>query len=180
MNVALCDLDGTLVDTDQANFLAYQKAVKQVLGQSMSIPTTFEGRFEKADLFEVLPSLDHETWLEIVRTKNELADEFVDETVLNVNVLEQLKTWIQREEAFLVTRSVRSRAMSVLRYHGLLECFKGGFFAEDYQAGDSKYRHAMRCLKIQFKDVQVFENEWCEIGGLLTAGLPEKNVVLVK
>ena len=55
-NILLVDMDGTLIETNYANYLSYQKAVKEIL--SIDINYNFRERFTRKTLRDILPLID--------------------------------------------------------------------------------------------------------------------------
>jgi beta-phosphoglucomutase len=58
--VLFFDMDGTLIDTDFANFLSYQEAIKSVIQSETEIQYVPNERFNRTTLNKVVPSLTKE------------------------------------------------------------------------------------------------------------------------
>ena len=53
------DLDGTLVDSDIANFYAYRDAIKEIIGIDIAIS---DGRFTRDKLLKLFPEMTKEQY----------------------------------------------------------------------------------------------------------------------
>jgi beta-phosphoglucomutase len=58
--VLFFDMDGTLIDTDFANFLSYQEAIKSVMQSETEIQYVPNERFNRSTLNKLVPSLTEE------------------------------------------------------------------------------------------------------------------------
>ena len=54
-NIFLCDLDGTLIETDYANYLSYMQALEEETGQKHDIPFNPRKRFNREELKVKIP-----------------------------------------------------------------------------------------------------------------------------
>lgn len=77
-----CDMDGTLVDTDYANYLSYRRAVIEGTCGAHDVELTDE-RLNRESLKKRLPSLTATQFDVIASLKTEYFTEFVSETRLN-------------------------------------------------------------------------------------------------
>lgn len=69
-NVLLVDMDGTLIETNYANYLSYQKAVKEIL--SIDINYNFRERFTRKTLRDILPLIDDNIFNNIIKLKKSI------------------------------------------------------------------------------------------------------------
>ena len=67
--VLFFDMDGTLIDTDFANFLSYQEAIKSVVQSETEIQYVPNERFNRTTLNKVIPNLTEEKIVEIIKQK---------------------------------------------------------------------------------------------------------------
>jgi beta-phosphoglucomutase len=179
-SIVCFDLDGTLIQTDKANNLAYEKAVRWVLGHNMTLPSEPGQRFEKKSLMTSFPHLsDHETQA-IVSLKGVFYNEFLAETHINSSIFEQLKMSAEHKLTILITKANIKRAKMLLEYHRLTEYFQAFFSLDQVSGSHNKYAAAFNSLGInQLAQVSVFDNEIGELGDALIAGVQQQHLFLV-
>ncbi len=153
------DLDNTLVKTNQANNLAYKEAIRSVVGNDIKIGNE---RFTRKDLTTVIPSISSEKIVEIIRRKEKLYGDYLQTTILNLELFKILKI-LQKfgQKTILLTDSHNARALQVCSYHSITSYFNHLYCKEDY-GGNNKYEF----LKKQFSPNSVFflfENDPVEI-----------------
>lgn len=169
------DMDGTLVDTDQANLLAYREAIRRVTGQNLSISCN-NGRFTRKQLQQALPQLDAANLEEIIALKETCYKNLLPATQLLGKTAALLQQQHRRHQTVLVTRSGRERAILTLRHHGLLGCFNELFCGEKRA---NKYAVAIAQLDVAPACVAVFENEAAEACNAVAAGIPAANIMVL-
>jgi beta-phosphoglucomutase-like phosphatase (HAD superfamily) len=135
LKAIFCDLDGTLVDTKKANYLAYKASMAE-LNEDFSSKVFLEtwGR----DSREFLPKLyPHLSKLEINRAREHKAHiypEFLAHTRLNKSLAELLLLQKQNGSTLgLVTTAKRSNAMQVLEFHNYASIFDLIITGDDVQ-----------------------------------------------
>ena len=70
--VLFFDMDGTLIDTNFANFLSYKKAVQQLMTSNIDIPYDSSKRFNRKLLKKAIPNLSKMKYEKIIKFKSEL------------------------------------------------------------------------------------------------------------
>ena len=108
------DLDGTLVDTDLANFLSYQKALQAESRSSNNLVFKPGERLNRTSLKVSIPDLEGFEYDRIVQAKEECYKDFLDEMILNTRVVEILFKYYLSNMTVLVTNSRKDRAMMTL------------------------------------------------------------------
>jgi beta-phosphoglucomutase-like phosphatase (HAD superfamily) len=154
------DLDGTLVDTDFANFLAYKMAIERVIGKSIVFNP--QQRFNRAQLKTVFNEISDSQFSEIIRLKEMQYSGLLSETKLISDIANFLFRYYKSNKTILVTNSRKSRAMETLNYHCLTDKFHCFFFQEN-NTTNNKFQIAITQLGISPKNVIAFENESEEI-----------------
>jgi beta-phosphoglucomutase-like phosphatase (HAD superfamily) len=173
---AFFDMDGTLVQTDMANFLAYKKAVEIVMQGQPQIFLTEDCRFGRNELRRQLPNITYFEYKRIVQMKATLDAELVKATCLNLFVLTQLITLSQHASIYLVTNACRARAELTLKHHNLTRHFDGLLCKEDRPSKASKYHHAIDYLGANTSNIILFENENTEISHARAAGIKLQSI----
>ena len=143
-DIFVFDLDGTLVETDVANFYAYQDAVKEVL--DVDIPLQNE-RFTRADIYKIFPDIPRRQYLDIVELKEQKFSQHLKDTVPNQKYIDLLKfEYNKGSKTILLTNSHKCRAMEVLQYYNLTGYFHEMYFKENYK--EDKYTFVLPLLPI--------------------------------
>lgn len=177
--VLFFDMDGTLIDTDFANFLSYQEAIKSVIQSETEIQYVPNERFNRTTLNKVVPSLTEEKLDEIIKQKEFNYNKHLTQTKLNKSVSDILIQYSKTNKTVLVTNCREDRAVLTLEYHKLIDKFSHLFFK---QLGDkdnrvNKYKNALNSLSLSAQTVIAFENEKIEIEDAKLAGIPIDNII---
>lgn len=175
----LFDLDGTLVDTDYANFLAYKNALEKVLNKSVDLEYKNSKRLNSYSLRELFPQLSEFQFKRVSKIKADIFCNFLPETQIIKAVAEHLYQLDKNCEAVLVTKAKKGRAIQVLQFHNLTKHFSFIFCAEDRSFKENKYLHAIKSLNISHQNAEVFENESEQIRDAIYAGISNKNINFV-
>lgn len=177
-NVLFFDMDGVLVDTNLANFLAYRKAVAKVK-PDVTISYNSNERFNRETLIKVVSGLTEVEYQNIVHLKNQFYVEFLPETKLNVLVLDILRKYCKTNKTVLVTNCRKDRAFATLEHYGLVDNFSHGFYRQETESEDAnnKYENALLHLKVSSISVLVFENEKSEMAAAIDAGISIENII---
>ncbi|MDR2423710.1 MAG: HAD hydrolase-like protein [Prevotellaceae bacterium] len=172
-SILFFDMDGTLVDTNYANFLSYKRAIELVKKSSFNIPYNPKQRFNRSLLKNTIPNLTETEFKMIVSEKEKNYNDFLPETQLNNKIVEILLKYCTSNKTVLVTNCREERALAVLNYHGLTNKFNALFFREFYEDNRkiNKFQNAISKLYILPQQVIVFENEEIEIVDAQNAGI---------
>ena len=168
----MVDMDGTLVDTDHANFLAYRRAVADVIKREIPFVPSLRMTRDRLNLF--LPDLSMDAYLEILERKERYYELYLSETRKNSRLEMFLREHDGRDQLLvLVTKSKKERALKTMEYHGLVEKFGAMFFKDDacVDRERNKYRQAIRSLDLDPGKVIVFENEGKEVSDAKKCGI---------
>jgi beta-phosphoglucomutase len=127
-DILFFDMDGTLVDTDFANFLSYKKAIQSFIPTENGIEFNENERFNRASLKIIVPNLTEEEYEKIIQKKEVNYKEHLSETKLNKSVVDILLKYYKTNKTVLVTNCREDRAMMTLNYHKLTDKFSNIFF----------------------------------------------------
>ncbi|MEO7978927.1 HAD hydrolase-like protein [Flavobacterium sp.] len=177
----LFDMDGTLVDTDFANFLSYQEAIQSVIKSENEIQYNPNERFNRATLIKVVPNLIKEQLAEIIQQKEKNYKNYLTQTKLNTSVSNILLQYSKTNKTVLVTNCREDRAVLTLEYHNLTDKFSHLFFKQINNNGKrlNKYKNAINSLSLSAQTVIVFENETAEIDDAILAGISINNIFIL-
>lgn len=178
-HILFFDMDGTLVDTDFANFLSYKKAIESYIQLKNEIEFDPNERFNRASLKVAVPNLKEADYEKIIRKKEENYKEHLSETKLNKSVTDILLKYSKTNKTVLVTNCREDRAMMTLNYHNLTDKFSYIFFRNISDNGQriNKYKKAISSLSLSAQTVIVFENERPEIEDAILAGISIENII---
>jgi len=180
-DVLFFDMDGTLVDTDFANFLSYKKAIQSFIQTDIKIKFNPNERFNRASLKIALPNLTKLEYEKIIQKKEENYKEHLSETKLNKSVVDILIKYSKTNKTVLVTNCRKNRALMTLDYHNLSDKFDNIFFRNISDNGNriNKYKNAISNLSLTAQTIIVFENERPEIEDAILAGILTKNILSI-
>ena len=175
-----CDMDGTLVDTDYANYLSYRRAVIEVTNGTHAVELNDE-RFNRESLKKRLPSLTAAQLEVIVSLKTEYFTEFLSDTRLNTALAHLITEHRSKNIIVLVTCCREKRAVEVLKHHKLLECFTRLICWEALPKCESanKYESAISLMGANQEAVIIFENDNAGVEEAALAGVPRSNIYRV-
>jgi phosphoglycolate phosphatase-like HAD superfamily hydrolase len=180
-DILFFDMDETLVYTDFANFLSYNKAIQSFIQLKNEIKIEFNPneRFNRTSLKIAVPNLTEPDYEKIIQQKEENYKEFLSETRLNKSVVDILLKYYKTNKTVLVTNCREDRAMMTLNYHNLTDKFSNIFFRNISDNGKriNKYKNAISSLNLSAQTIIVFENERPEIEDAILAGILNKNIL---
>jgi phosphoglycolate phosphatase-like HAD superfamily hydrolase len=175
------DMDGTLIDTDYANFLAYKKAIHSVTNNGLELSFNPQNRFNRSYLKAVFPNLTQIDYEEIIQKKEDYYKDYLSETKLNEKIAKVLFRYSKTNETFLVTNCRKDRALMTLNYFGLTDKFDDIFYRHitDNTGKVNKFKNAILKLGVPPNLVVVFEHEEIEIAYAKEAGIEIINPIIV-
>ena len=101
--VLFFDMDGTLIDTNLANFLSYKKAINSVTKSDKNLTFNPDKRFNRSNLKIAVPNLTETEYERIIQEKEEYYDDFLHETKLIEEVADILFKYSKSHKTVLVT-----------------------------------------------------------------------------
>lgn len=171
------DMDGTLVDTNLANFSAYKKALDSVLQTDTNLVYNPEIRFNRSVLRANFPHLTNKELEKVIQVKESLYDEFLNVTTLIDENVEVLLKYSKSNQTYLVTNCRKDRALKTLNHFGLIDNFTNVFYRMfDDNKKVNKFENALSILGVPPNIVIAFENEETEKLDAIQAGIPCENI----
>src|SRR5690554_5664307 len=180
-SILFFDMDGTLIDTDLANFLSYKKAINSVIKSDHNLTYNPDKRFNRSNLNNAVPNLTESEYEKIIQEKEEYYNDFIHETKLNTEIANILFKYSKTNKTVLVTNCRKDRAMTTLKYFGLDDKFSNIFCREFDDNGNkiNKFQNAILKLGVPPNFVIAFENEESEIADAQKAGI-QKIIKIIK
>ena len=180
-NVLFFDMDGTLVNTNFANYLSYKKAIQSVTQSETDTPYNPSQRFNREVLKNEIPNLTETEYERIIQEKEQYYNDYLPETKLNKIVADILVKYFKTNRTVLVTNCREDRALLTLNYYSLADKFSNIFYRQitDNVSRINKYENAISRLNTSAQSVIVFENEKPEIDDALLAGIPIQNIISI-
>lgn len=171
--VLFFDMDGTLIDTNFANFLSYKKAICSVTKSDHDLTYNPDKRFNRSILKNAVPNLPETEYDKIIREKEEYYNDFLHEAKLIKETTDILFKYSKTNKTVLVSNCRKDRAMTTLKQFGLADQFSH-IFCREFRDNDqkiNKFQNAISKLGVQPNFVIAFEDEESEIGDAKKAGI---------
>lgn len=178
VNIFLFDLDGTLVNTDYANYLTYKMAIEEVKKTKLYFTFSSTKRITREVIKVLVPNLSEEDYMDIVKIKENLYPGYLHETKLNIMAASILDVFSSKE-LVLITNSRKERASMLLKWHQIFDKFDHCFYREDMASGINKFQYVLSILGIPASSVVIFENDESEIEKAISVGVPSSNIFMV-
>ncbi|NCD42395.1 MAG: HAD family phosphatase [Bacteroidia bacterium] len=177
-HLLIFDLDGTLINTDDVNYLAYKEAIQKVKNLDLALLHKNDERFTREELYLIIEDLTSQEYENIIEIKNDVYKKYLKKSKVNMFVVKIIEKFSQSNKIVLATNSHRNRAQIILRYHSLTNLFDHIFCKEDYKnQKNNKFKHVLNNLNIDPNLAIVFENDNKEIKKAILSGIPDKNIV---
>lgn len=176
-SILVFDLDGTLVNSDHANFLSYKEAIWQILRLDLNSLYDPSERFTRKMLKTIIPTLNSNDYEKIIDLKNNLYEKYLHHTTQNDFIIEMLRKYSKTNKTILLTNSHQERAIKILEYHELMDFFDYKFYKETKGAEINKFHYVLTYLKISPESVIIFENEEIEVDMAMLSGIPSENII---
>lgn len=172
------DLDGTLVDTHEANYLAYRDAIRGVFEgtEADEALKTYisEGRSSKEFLPLLISNITDDQVTEINTRKIETYKEHISKATLNEYLVTLIKQLSGHVKVGLVTTAKRGNVETVVRAHGIEDMFDFKICGDDVQEmkpSPEAYILALATAGVTADEALVFEDSEKGIAAAEAAGI---------
>lgn len=170
------DLDGTLVNTYKADFLAYRDAVREVTGAELAEDeyAALHGMEIGAKLARLVPELTDEQVAAIRRSKKGHYKKYLHLTESNSTLVQFLEQFAPHQHCVLVTTAKRENATDVLRQHQLERFFTEIITGDDvanHKPDPESYLLALQKTGLRPEQVVAFEDSKSGIQSAEAAGI---------
>lgn len=163
----LCDMDGTLIDTEYANAVAYCEALSKY-GFNIDVHGFIEkysGMSWKNFIPLICPLIDENTASAIARTKKLIYKNKLGLTTVNLNIVQMISALKESKKVALVTTASREAVDNLLGYHQLSHLFDLCVTGDDVteaKPSPEPYLKAAKILSIDIENCIILEDS--EIG----------------
>lgn len=132
----ITDLDGTLVDTREANYLAYKETFSSIYNYDLSKDTYYSNFGLRIDDLLKYLNLDVNKISDVKRLKSELYKKYLDKIKINITLYSMLLHKKQNTHKIsLATTASYNNVMSVLNHFGISNLFDYIVTGEDVSVG---------------------------------------------
>jgi beta-phosphoglucomutase len=172
------DLDGTLVNTDLANFLSYEAAISKIFSGKLKITFNPIRMTTRETIKNEFPELTIENINKIVMEKELIFHKYLTKTVLNSDVASILERSNEKIN-ILATNSRKNRAEMLLKHHGLTNKFSH-VLCRDSASQSEKYVDLRKFMLGKIKSAIIFEDDYEEIKRAISAGIHPDLIINVR
>jgi len=162
MKLIMVDLDGTLFDTKEVNYLAYQEAIAPY-GYTIDYKYYCEfcnGR-HYLDFLPQITTTDETILSDMHKRKKTVYSKFLDVARINNGLVDLLKLAKKEYKTALVTTASKENTYNILRQFGLVELFDLILTHDDVaksKPDPEGYLKAMKYFNVEPEDCLIFED----------------------
>ena len=174
IKLIICDFDGTLVDTREANYLAYRDVLKDI-DYDLSLEKyneCFGLRFE--EFMQRLGITDNDLMKKIRTGKAEIYPRYFDKIKINKNLVGFIKAFRESGgKTALASTSSRHNLLNVLNYKGLNNLFDAVISGDEVvksKPDPECYIKAMKMFNVQPDEYLIFEDAPVGIAAATASG----------
>lgn len=163
-DVIFFDLDGTIVDTNYANYLSYKEAINAIYNKNQNIEYNPLKRLTRNSLHKILGEISQFEYNKIIQYKDDNYFKYTSFTNINKIITDILISLSKTNKTLLVSKCNKRRVLSTLEYYNLTNCFTKIFTHENIEISNNsnKFEIAIVELNIMPSTIILFENEETE------------------
>ena len=178
---ALVDLDGTLIDSHEANFLSYKQALDEFkMSYDAQVLTRVVGRLAWQPMLNIiLPDCPH-IHLEVVKRKRTIYSSMISQISVNDALVDVLRILRPSTAIGIVTSASRSSVESILNekhLHGLFDVIITSEDVMKQKPDPEPYHCAAKLLGVNACECLVFEDSEVGIQAARSFGAQVWNVM---
>jgi len=171
----LFDLDGTLVDTRESNYLAYRDAFLDAgYDLTREVFATTWGKDSREFIVDLLPRATPADVLRIRNRKAEVYEAHLPQSRLNTGLVELVRHARDHVRTALVTTAKRLNVEQTLRTHGIAHLFEVIVNGDDVirpKPHPEAYLLALQTLRLDASQGLAFEDSGPGVAAAAAAGL---------
>ena len=170
------DLDGTLVDTYEADYLAYKDAIKTVKGVEIEYSDfkKTHGLELRDKLKSIFGTTNEDEIKQIAQEKKNVYSKYLHTTKDNKLLIDFLKNFSNFHTTVLVTTAKKENALKVLNKYNLEDVFDYCVFGEDIEEpkpSPRAYTKALEATNLKASEVIAFEDSDSGVKSAEAAGI---------
>lgn len=173
------DLDGTLVNTHESNFLAYRQSIENICGRSHEGDLKsyiMSGESSNEFLPKVVSNISMDDLKRVNVEKKRIYAEHLDRSVRNDMLVEFIQDMIRLDDitVVLVTTAKKDNALKVLERHNLTDMFHFMIFGEDVDNSKphpEAYLLALEKAGVSKNEALAFEDSEKGLKAAMAAGI---------
>lgn len=170
------DLDGTLFDTYEADFLAYRDAIAKITGITITKKEFVKtnGKEARDKVAYLVPDFPIEHIGEIRQAKKTAYTKYLDMTNPNEPLISFARDMANSHIIGLVTTAKKANAEAVLRYYDLLELFTIVVYGDDItepKPNPQPYLLALEKAGVRAEESLAFEDSETGVQSAHSAGI---------
>lgn len=159
--LAIFDLDGTLFDTSEVNYLSYKKALNE-LGYDIDhdyFVSYCNGRYYK-DFLKDMVNHNEEILTKIHKLKKEYYKDFLNYSKENIHLFNIINLIKNDYHIALVTTASKNNAFEILKHFNRFELFDLILTQEDIKKKPDPdgFNKAMKFFNVSFENTIIFED----------------------
>lgn len=170
------DLDGTLVNTYEADYRAYSDAIKEVTGIDIEREAFMQthGQEMRKKIAVLTPTVKENEIKRIGESKKKHYAKYTHLTIPNIALISFLSMIADEQKAVLVTTAKRQNALLVLKAHDIFRHFDEMVFGDEVESSKPSpepYLLALKKMNLLPYEVIAFEDSEVGIASAKAAGI---------
>ncbi len=126
----------------------------------------------------IIPNITVTDLEKIIEIKTNIFYNFLQNTKLNIAVLDIIKKFSKTNKIILATNSHKIKAEALLRHYTLSSIFDKKYYKESYtHLKGNKYQYVLKDLNIKPNNVILFEDNQDEIKKAIILNIPSENII---